>query len=177
LPVFCYADGMTAYLTKRRIRIFDFTQFAKPSLKGVRPFLSLARDNTGSTPLHVAAVYGHRRVAVVLIANKALFTWNIRTHNSPLQTPSLVGNCPCFLMFNRRVCRRPSYRLRGHSTMTANLAMPSRKGPNPISSIYAHSRAFSRSPARAAWRGSGRRYLPTIRSLVGADGPGLPVCA
>src|SRR5512147_287337 len=30
LPVFCYADGMTAYLTKRRIRIFDFTQFAKP---------------------------------------------------------------------------------------------------------------------------------------------------
>jgi hypothetical protein len=30
LPVFCYADGMTAYLTKRRIRIFDFSQFAKP---------------------------------------------------------------------------------------------------------------------------------------------------
>jgi hypothetical protein len=30
LPVFCYADGMTAYLTKRRIRIFDFTQFVKP---------------------------------------------------------------------------------------------------------------------------------------------------
>ena len=30
LPVFCYADGMTAYLSKRGIRIFDFTQFAKP---------------------------------------------------------------------------------------------------------------------------------------------------
>ncbi len=30
LPVFCYAEGMTAYLTKRRIRIFDFTEFAKP---------------------------------------------------------------------------------------------------------------------------------------------------
>ena len=30
LPVFCYADGMTAYLSKRRIRTFDFTQFAKP---------------------------------------------------------------------------------------------------------------------------------------------------
>jgi hypothetical protein len=30
LPVFCYAGGMTAYLTKRRIRIFDFAQFAKP---------------------------------------------------------------------------------------------------------------------------------------------------
>jgi len=29
LPVFCYADGMT-YLTKRRIRIFDFSQLAKP---------------------------------------------------------------------------------------------------------------------------------------------------
>ena len=30
LPVFCYAEGMTASLTKRRIRIFEFTQFAKP---------------------------------------------------------------------------------------------------------------------------------------------------
>ncbi len=30
LPVFCYADGMSAYLSKRRIRIFDFIQFAKP---------------------------------------------------------------------------------------------------------------------------------------------------
>jgi hypothetical protein len=30
LPVFCYAEGMTAYLGKRRIRIFDFTRFAKP---------------------------------------------------------------------------------------------------------------------------------------------------
>jgi hypothetical protein len=28
--VFCYADGMKAYLAKRRIRVFDFTQFAKP---------------------------------------------------------------------------------------------------------------------------------------------------
>ena len=34
LPVFCYADGMTAYLTKRRIRIFDFTQFAKAAHRG-----------------------------------------------------------------------------------------------------------------------------------------------
>ncbi len=30
LPVFCYAEGMSAYLSKRRIRIFDFIQFAKP---------------------------------------------------------------------------------------------------------------------------------------------------
>jgi hypothetical protein len=29
-PIFCYAEGMTAYLSKRRIRIFDFSQFAKP---------------------------------------------------------------------------------------------------------------------------------------------------
>ena len=27
LPAFCYADGMTAYLCKRRIRIFDFLRF------------------------------------------------------------------------------------------------------------------------------------------------------
>jgi hypothetical protein len=36
LPVFCYADGMTAYLTKRRIRIFDFTQFAKPPTDAIK---------------------------------------------------------------------------------------------------------------------------------------------
>src|SRR5213083_1036454 len=30
LPVFCYADGMTAYLTKRGIRIFDFTLCQAP---------------------------------------------------------------------------------------------------------------------------------------------------
>ena len=36
LPVFCYADGMTAYLTKRRIRIFDFTQFVKPLTDAIK---------------------------------------------------------------------------------------------------------------------------------------------
>src|ERR1700724_3879749 len=36
LPVFCYADGMTAYLTKRRIRIFDFTQFARPLTDAIK---------------------------------------------------------------------------------------------------------------------------------------------
>lgn len=36
LPVFCYADGMTAYLSKRRIRIFDFTQFAKPLTDAIK---------------------------------------------------------------------------------------------------------------------------------------------
>jgi hypothetical protein len=36
LPVFCYADGMTAYLTKRSIRIFDFTQFAKPLTDSIK---------------------------------------------------------------------------------------------------------------------------------------------
>ena len=36
LPVFCYADGMTAYLTKRGIRIFDFAQFAKPLTDAIK---------------------------------------------------------------------------------------------------------------------------------------------
>jgi hypothetical protein len=36
LPVFCYADGMTAYLSKRRIRIFDFTRFAKPLTDAIK---------------------------------------------------------------------------------------------------------------------------------------------
>jgi hypothetical protein len=36
LPVFCYAEGMTAYLDKRGIRIFDFAQFAKPLTDAIR---------------------------------------------------------------------------------------------------------------------------------------------
>jgi len=36
LPVFCYADGMSAYLSKRRIRIFDFTQFVKPLTDAIK---------------------------------------------------------------------------------------------------------------------------------------------
>jgi hypothetical protein len=36
LRVFCYADGMTAYLNKRRIRIFDFTQFARPLADAIK---------------------------------------------------------------------------------------------------------------------------------------------
>jgi len=36
LPVFCYADGMSAYLSKRGIRIFDFTQFAKPLTDAIK---------------------------------------------------------------------------------------------------------------------------------------------
>ena len=34
--MFCYADGMTAYLTKRRMRIFGFTQFAKPLTDAIK---------------------------------------------------------------------------------------------------------------------------------------------
>jgi len=36
VPVFCYAEGMTAYLIKRRIRIFDFTQFARLLTDAIR---------------------------------------------------------------------------------------------------------------------------------------------
>jgi hypothetical protein len=36
LPVFCYREGMSAYLSKRRIRIFDFIQFAKPLTDAIR---------------------------------------------------------------------------------------------------------------------------------------------
>jgi hypothetical protein len=36
LPVFCYAEGMTAYLSKRRIRIFDFTQFVRPLTDSIK---------------------------------------------------------------------------------------------------------------------------------------------
>ena len=36
LPVFCYADGMTAYLSKRGIRSFHFIQFAKPLTDAIK---------------------------------------------------------------------------------------------------------------------------------------------
>lgn len=36
LPVFCYAQGMTAYLSKRGIRIFDFVEFAKPLTEAIK---------------------------------------------------------------------------------------------------------------------------------------------
>jgi len=36
LPVFCYAEGMTAHLSKRRVRIFDFTRFAKPLTDAIK---------------------------------------------------------------------------------------------------------------------------------------------
>jgi len=36
LPVFCYADGMSAYLSKRGIRIFDFTSFVKPLTDSIK---------------------------------------------------------------------------------------------------------------------------------------------
>ena len=36
LPVFCYADGMSRYLSARGMRIFDFTQFAKPLTEAIK---------------------------------------------------------------------------------------------------------------------------------------------
>lgn len=36
LPIFSYADGMTKYLSARGLRIFDFTQFAKPLTDAIK---------------------------------------------------------------------------------------------------------------------------------------------
>jgi hypothetical protein len=36
LPIFCYADGMTKYLSARGIRIFDFAAFAKPLTESIK---------------------------------------------------------------------------------------------------------------------------------------------
>ena len=36
LPGLCYADGVTAYLKKRLLRVFDFTQFAKPLTDAIK---------------------------------------------------------------------------------------------------------------------------------------------
>jgi hypothetical protein len=50
LPVFCYAEGMTAYLSKRRIRIFDFTQFAKPLTDAIK---TNAEELAAANGLHI----------------------------------------------------------------------------------------------------------------------------
>jgi len=36
LPIFCYAEGMTKYLSTRGIRIFDFAEFAKPLTHAIK---------------------------------------------------------------------------------------------------------------------------------------------
>ena len=36
LPTLCYADGMTRYLSARRIRIFDFAEWAKPLTAAIK---------------------------------------------------------------------------------------------------------------------------------------------
>jgi hypothetical protein len=36
LPIFCYSEGMTKYLHARGIKIFDFTEFAKPLTEAIR---------------------------------------------------------------------------------------------------------------------------------------------
>lgn len=36
LPTLCYADGMTKYLSARRIRIFDFVSFVKPLTEAIK---------------------------------------------------------------------------------------------------------------------------------------------
>ena len=36
LPGLCYAEGMTAYLKARQIRIFDYAQFAQPLREALR---------------------------------------------------------------------------------------------------------------------------------------------
>src|SRR6516162_10937198 len=37
LPGLCYAEGMTAYLKARQIRIFDYPRFAQPRREALRP--------------------------------------------------------------------------------------------------------------------------------------------
>ena len=36
LPVICYAGGMTSFLYKRQVRIFDYSKFAEPFRERIR---------------------------------------------------------------------------------------------------------------------------------------------
>ena len=63
LPVFCYADGMTAYLTKRRIRIFDFTEFAKPLTAAIK-----------ANAEELATVAPENQLAKLLLRGSSVFT-------------------------------------------------------------------------------------------------------
>lgn len=49
LPIFCYAEGMTKYLSARGIRIFDFAAFAKPLTDSIKANAELLAAAAGLT--------------------------------------------------------------------------------------------------------------------------------
>jgi hypothetical protein len=49
LPIFCYAEGMTKYLYARGIKIFDFTEFAKPLTEAIKANAETLAASAGLT--------------------------------------------------------------------------------------------------------------------------------
>ena len=60
LPGLCYAEGMTAYLKARQIRIFDYAQFAQPLRDALRENAERLAAEHGLEILRVK-VKGHAR--------------------------------------------------------------------------------------------------------------------
>ena len=54
LPGACYADGMTAFLSARRVRIFDYPRFAEPLRDRVRERAAELAAAAGITIEHIA---------------------------------------------------------------------------------------------------------------------------
>lgn len=53
LPIFCYAEGMTKYLYARGIKIFDFTEFAKPLTEAIKANAETLAASAGLTVAYV----------------------------------------------------------------------------------------------------------------------------
>ena len=54
LPGACYAKGMTAFLSARQIRIFDYPRFAEPLRDRVRERAAEMATTAGITIQHIA---------------------------------------------------------------------------------------------------------------------------
>ena len=70
LPGACYAQGMTAFLSARQIRTFDYARFAEPLRDRVRQRAAELAGAAGLTIQHIAKNHIHKEdiVAKVLAA-------------------------------------------------------------------------------------------------------------
>jgi cytohesin len=55
------------------------------------PALAFSEDNAGATPLHIAAEFGHKDVADILLANKADVNAKDNMGATPLHKAAMVG--------------------------------------------------------------------------------------
>ena len=67
LPGVCYAKGMTAFLSARQIRIFDYPRFAEPLRDRLRERAAELAAAAGSTIEHIANSHIRKEVVVARV--------------------------------------------------------------------------------------------------------------